>query len=302
MVIRDTCKAISMALADFIEPPKMEDDWRRVAADFQRSWNFPNCIGAIDGKHVQIKAPNTSGSLYWNYKHTFSTVLLAVCDADYCFLYIDYGSYGQAGDAGIFSSSALGKALESKALNLPPEQYLPGTETAFPFVFIGDQAFPLKRYMMRPYPEKATNNMQRKVYNYRLCRARRTIENAFGILSARWRIFRKPVEADPKQVDSFVLAACSLHNFVRRREKVNGQLVTAGVGDAEDRHGNVSAGNWRELTKNDTGLREIRQIGGNRPSADAKELQEVLTEYFTSAAGVVSWQKERISRGYNPVI
>lgn len=69
--------------------PKTASEWLQVAEDFENKWNFPNCLRCIDGKHVQIQAPNTSGFLYYNYKKTFSEVLLAVCDAHLKFSYID---------------------------------------------------------------------------------------------------------------------------------------------------------------------------------------------------------------------
>lgn len=69
--------------------------------------DFPNCVGAIDGKHVRVVCPNKSGSLYYNYKNYFSIVLLAIVDAKYKFLAIDVGSYGKEGDSGIFAKSSM---------------------------------------------------------------------------------------------------------------------------------------------------------------------------------------------------
>ena len=100
-------------------------------------WNFNNCLGTIDGKLVLIRPPPNSGSYYFNYKHTFSVVLLAIVDADYRFIYTDVGCNGRISDGGcngrisdggVFKNCSLYRALEEKRLNIPEETLLPGTE------------------------------------------------------------------------------------------------------------------------------------------------------------------------------
>jgi len=76
-------------------PEPTQEHWLKIAETFLSVTNFPNCIGAIDGKHIRIVKPAHSGSLYYNYKHFFSTVLLAICDANYCFIAVDIGDYGK---------------------------------------------------------------------------------------------------------------------------------------------------------------------------------------------------------------
>lgn len=87
--------------------------------NFDRSWQFPNVCGAIDGKHVLIRCPPQSGSEFFNYKKTYSLILLAVVDADYNFLYIDVGKNGRVNDAAVFSNSSFNAALQGRKLNLP---------------------------------------------------------------------------------------------------------------------------------------------------------------------------------------
>lgn len=68
--------------------------WKQSAEGFFKKWQFPNCIGALDGKHIRIKAPPMSGSKYFCYKKFFSIVLMAICDYKYRFLWVDIGQFG----------------------------------------------------------------------------------------------------------------------------------------------------------------------------------------------------------------
>ena len=82
-------------------PVPSED--KSIGDEFYERWNFPNCIGAIDGKHVMIQCLFNSGSLFYNYKSYFSIVLLAVASADYRFVMVDVGAYGSSNDSGVLN-------------------------------------------------------------------------------------------------------------------------------------------------------------------------------------------------------
>jgi hypothetical protein len=125
-------------------PEPSEEQCKAIAEDLWNIWNFPNCIGAVDGKHVNIEAPTNSGSVYFNYKKTFSAILLVLVDANYNFIMTDVGSFRRSSDGGIFSHSALGKRMENSSLNIPPDSCLPGTNIEAPFFIVGDGVFPLK--------------------------------------------------------------------------------------------------------------------------------------------------------------
>lgn len=114
---------------------------------------------------------------------------MAISDAHYRFISIDVGAPGRRNDSGVFNESAMGRKFETNTFNVPaPEAIIPhGPE--LPYVLVGDEAFGLSTYLMRPYPRSGNLNIKKKVFNYRLSRARRVVESAFGILAARWRIF-----------------------------------------------------------------------------------------------------------------
>ena len=70
----------------------------KIAAQYENLWNFPNCIGSMDEKHTLIRQMKNSGSYNFNYKGTFSLVLLALVDADYKFIYVDVRCNGRISD------------------------------------------------------------------------------------------------------------------------------------------------------------------------------------------------------------
>lgn len=151
--MKETIKALWDGLHTTVMPVPNEQTWRDKAVEFGRRWNFPNCCGAMDGKHIMIKAPANAGSLFYNYKGRHSIVLMAIVDANYCFVLVDIGAYGRSGDGGVSANCAFGKGFQSGALKLPEPQALPNVGD-MPHVLVADEAFPLRSYIMRPYPEE----------------------------------------------------------------------------------------------------------------------------------------------------
>ncbi|GBP70038.1 Protein ANTAGONIST OF LIKE HETEROCHROMATIN PROTEIN 1 [Eumeta japonica] len=111
------CSEIATALKEFIKIPTRQE-WKEIENGFRTKWNFPGCIGAIDGKHINIIAPDDTSN-YFNYKGSHSIVLLALVDDDYCFSYIDIGCNGRASDGGVFERSGLKQGLENNSLDIP---------------------------------------------------------------------------------------------------------------------------------------------------------------------------------------
>ena len=104
----------------------MVAEWIEIAELFESQWNFPKCIGAMDGKHILIKIPRNSDSYFFNDKGSFSIILLALVDANYSFIYVDVGNNGRVSNGGVSKNSSLERAIGKNMLNLPsPRPILP---------------------------------------------------------------------------------------------------------------------------------------------------------------------------------
>lgn len=91
----------------FLQRPSTEEEWSHIAEEFYKRWGFPNCLGALDGKHVAFRPLRSEGSRFFNYKAFNSVVLLALVDANKKFIYVDVGALGRISDGGVFSRCRL---------------------------------------------------------------------------------------------------------------------------------------------------------------------------------------------------
>lgn len=272
-IVRDTCDKLWNNLQPLYMAKKSQNDWVKIADEFYLRTQFPNCIGAIDGKHIRIKQPADTGSLHYNYKHYFSIVLLALVDADYCFSAVDIGAYGGSSDSHVFQRSNFGQKLERKQLNIPEGRFLPEDDgKPMPFVIVGDEAFSLSEHVLRPFARRNLT-ITKRIFNYRLTRARRMVECAFGILANKWRIFHRPIDVNPEFCDSIVKAACVLHNFVRKKDGIRFEDTLYSCPSLE----NLANCNVRG-TGTGTGL----------------SVRDYFANYFTSPSGSIPWQYDKI--------
>ncbi len=211
-------------------------------------------------------------------------VLMAIVDANYKFISVDVGSYGRHSDSSILAFSDIGKALTPpNTLNLPGDAIIEGAEALgpMPYVMVGDEAFPLQRHCMRPYPGRnMTKN--REIHNLRLSRARRVVENAFGILASRWRVFHTKIAVHPVTLDKIVLATCTLHNMLQCETT---PAMCRNILDTHDKRSVI-------------GLRNL-QPAGNRGANEAVAIRDKFQELFV-VHHPVTWQEERVELGLQP--
>lgn len=216
---------------------------------------------------------------------------MAICDANYKFLYIDVGCEGRISDGGVFNKCSFAAALENEALQLPHQRTLSGREEAVPYVIVADDAFSLKQNIMKPFPGTCLSPSQR-IFNYRLSRARRVIENAFGIMTAKFRVLRSPIHVDAAKTRKITLACCALHNFLITRKSA--AYMTQGTLDRFGKQGEQIDGSWRKDLSKDS----MYPLQNNRNSSyatnDAKKIREEFEAYFASIAGEVPWQYKYI--------
>ena len=277
--ISEVCTAIYEEMGPiYVKTPNSRTEWEQISGKFEERWNLPNILGAIDGKRIILEQPINSGSMYHDYKGNDSIILMAVVGPEYEFLNVDVGMNGRMSDGGNWSRNSFRKALENvnNPLGIPPPKPLPGRSKSIPHVFVGDDAFGLTSYMMKPYPQLGLTE-EKRIFNYRLSRCRRISENAFGILSSRWRVFRKPLLLQPQRATSITLAAITLHNWLRSEAEA-GQIQHS-QDLTEDNGCQAGDNSWLNL----------EDFGHHNATQEAKEIRKEFTEYVMME-GVVPWQ------------
>lgn len=171
-------------------------------------------MGAVDGKHIQIKAPLNSGSYYYNYKNTHSIVLLGIANGNYEFIMVDCGTNGRVSDGGVLEKTVFYHKFKAGKLNIPAPRAPENSTVKLPYVFVGDEAFALQENMMKPFAQLFLST-ERRICKYRFSRARQIIENTFGILANRFQVLQSPINLRIDRISLVVVACCTLHNFLR---------------------------------------------------------------------------------------
>ena len=209
-----------------------------------------------------------------------SIVLMALVDADYKFIYVDIGCQGRLSDGAVMRNCSFTELLNNKKLDLPDDAPLPDLDcgsvndsfldgqrpnTPLPFVIVADDAFALSRHCMKPYAQKALSEGKR-IFNYRLSRARRTSENAFGILVNVFRIFHAKINLSTEVASKLTLACCILHNLLRT-------LSTASYKPT------VNAGEWRNESLSEF-VTDLPPTNARRARSSVESVRDSFKHYF----------------------
>ncbi|XP_008180264.1 uncharacterized protein LOC103308528 [Acyrthosiphon pisum] len=221
-IIRETCSVLWTILQPKEMPdPNNPDKWLEIANQFYIKTNFPNCIGAVDGKHIRCINPKNEGTMFFNnYKKYFSI---------------------RESDSTVFKDCPFGKKLYSEELNLPAPTCLPNTtDSPQLFVIVADEAFGLHKNLPRPYPGRGLTDKWR-IFNYRLSRARRIVKCTFGILANKWRVLHTPTLVEPDFTDIIVKTCCILHNYVHRRDGYIFEYTLSNLLEGIQNYGNAGA-------------------------------------------------------------
>lgn len=205
---------------------------------------------------------------------------MAIVNAKYEFIFVDIGKNGRNSDGGVIEKTEFAKQLKNGTLNLPSRQE---TEHGLNFVFVADEAFGLGENVMKPFPMKNLNPDQR-IFNYRLSRARRVVENAFGIMANRFRIFHTAINVSPSSIDKIVHCCCVLHNFLRRNAST---YMPQTMLDRENTFGgSVIPGDWRSDSE------ALVNLGHAQPRLSTQIARQNRIEYmqYFVGPGAVDWQ------------
>lgn len=119
------------------------------------------------------------------------------------------------------------------------------------------------------------------------------MENAFGILTSRWRIIDNKIIALPEHVDLIILATVALHNYLKSTDATTRpecRYVPPAFVDYEDDHGVFHAGQWRQMVPHPRTT--PRQLAPLNPSQEAKIVREKLRNYFLTPDGQIPWQEK----------
>ena len=196
LIIREVCRAIVDHLTKLYIKIPTENEMREMMMCFKEKYGFPCCGGALDGSHIPISAPAANHTDFYNRKGWYSIILQGLVDHRYCFIDVYTGWPGSVHDARVFAHSSVYKKGTDGTLY--PSWTTSIQEENIPIVILGDSAYPLLKWLMKPLPHNGALTQEQKRFNYHLSTARVVSKNAFGRLKGRWRCLSKRIDMNPE--------------------------------------------------------------------------------------------------------
>ncbi|KAM4052832.1 recQ-mediated genome instability protein 1 isoform 2-T2 [Anomaloglossus baeobatrachus] len=264
-IIRATCDLIWERLQPTVMPTPTTAAWLDISSQFEATTQFPNCVGSLGGKHIQVRVPPKKGSGSYSLKKYFSVLFLALVDSRNHFVAVHTVADGSTTDARMLSATRNGQQILTAQLCLPNARPLPRTTgSPVPFVIVADEAFAVTTNVLRPFPKRGLDTRKR-IYNNRLSRARHYVNCTFGILSSKWRVFLRAFQLDVDVVESIIKACCILHNYLRLHEAV-------------------------DVVENMPSIERVTERVNEMPDMSALQVRDMFADYFMSPVGSVPWQ------------
>ena len=276
VIVSETCRVIVNTLWDESVGkllPKSEEDFTNLIAKFGEEWQFPYVFGAIDGSHLPIKCCRGGAKArkqYFNFKGFYSIVLIALVDAQYRFIWASVGAPGNTHDSTLFQSTRLWKQISDG--DIVPNLVHQVKDVEVPPLILGDGAFPLRPWIMKPHGD-AVLSREKRYFNFRLSRARLVTEGAFGRLKSRFRILFRKCESDKENVKLYGLACVILHNLCIDR------------GDLVPRHFDLTVNHASNKRLSSEEVRDLLDLRNTKQKdfvidklSPAKKIRDRLTE------------------------
>lgn len=239
LIVRRVCSTIVEHLGpQLIRLPTTEAEVKDKVKKFSDRFGFPQCFGAVDGTHIDIKQPGHNATDFINRKSRYSLNVQACCDYSCQFMDVVVKWPGSVHDSRVFTNSTLNKKFKNGEIPRCPKNIIEDEDPIQVFI-LGDPAYPLLPYVMKEYASGGSTE-QEQYFGYRLCSARNVIECAFGRLKARFSALRRQMDINLDELPTVIYACFVLHNYceVNKETMSDEQVRTVVASEQQTQPGN----------------------------------------------------------------
>ena len=213
-IVVQVCDAIvQFLLPRYIRLPQSAQQLRERIDESRDRAGFPQVVACVDGCHIPIKAPHNNPEDYVNRKGFHSIILQGLVDANYMLLDICVGWPGKVHDARLFKNSSLYTSLCGGVFTPDNSVYDTINGVRVPPLILGDSAYPLQDWLMKPYVDRGNLSAEELQFNNRLSTTRVVVENGYGRLKGRFPALAKRLDLNLHNCCTVIAACCVLHNF-----------------------------------------------------------------------------------------